>query len=500
MIVPLDDRVQSIGSKRLKSYNDVLDKIFIAGAVNKNALFNPSISQRQINGIINTALENGHIDERIYIEYYGKIKRKHRYYSITAAGVNFLSKQKTKSWYRYLPSNLNYISNLHPSRKQNEFAFDTRCGNTLIFAIMMGAHISDYPFTGVIHPTADDFLEGFVPAPEMSDEEYRWWETLDSQGENSVIDDEVITPEYIDLLADEDSQSYPDNWDDELFTWEPTSGTSAEETAKPKAKRANSYREIKSLFYHELISNGRGIDELLTTEHKNLFFFASKEMRNILLNSGIGKYSDFKYSQFTGILVSEQMSMIVYHAHHDGIGWADRIESTDIRTMRQFSVKFSPIDNVRRNNIHGSILIYDKKNFADIVNNNFEKRKKGTVLGKSFDTMHLIPISDYGVQLLLWIMMNSPDSKRRYINATVNKLYPTWTINLSVYHKLFAFKDMHDVFIFDGTDFDARKMQYINKEKEKTPSLSFKVLCFEWQEPYYKELWPQVELCFIDKE
>lgn len=230
-------------------------------------------------------------------------------------------------------------------------------------------------------------------------------------------------------------------------------------------------------------------------ESKDIIFFFAKEIKKSLLGSEEVKFTDFAYGQYTGLLQTNEQSIILYHARHDGIGWSDRVEQKDIKTMRQFSMRCSPYDNICFGKIHGAILIYNEKNFSDIINNKWGKRKTGTSIGKTFDSMHLVPISLYGKNLMSWLLTNSTEDRLSYEDSKAEEI--GLELYKGAFSKMIRYKD-GETLVVSGAEMDIKKLGGIKMAQKKLGCFDFGVLCFRWQESYYKTLWPEAHIYFID--
>lgn len=478
-------------------YNSVLKKVFLAGAVNRIALMDNDKSFQHMYYVVSKALKNEHIEVKEYKEKYGDRNRKHKYFVITEKGIDYLRENDDELWCKSLPDMTNSSIIVFPNdRRPSAIAFNVRCGNTILFAMQLHASISNYLFTG--EPTGKTAKTGTSETEEKkNDVSEKWWERIEdvdyedfsSEEKGYILDieetmkafglDEEVLPETTDFM----DEYYED--DDEQFMMYEFSGR--------QKRNIKSLPDIKAETFEKM----RTMNAASWKENDgDIYFFPSKEIKKSLMSNEEVKFTDFAYGQYTGLLVGKESSMILYHAKHDGIGWSDRVEQKDIKTMRQFSVRCSPHDNISYGKIYGAILIYNEKNFADIINNKWTKRKAGTGIGKSFDAMHLVPISLYGTSLMSWIMTNAPEDRLAYEDncALTNGLHK----NEGAYYKIFRYMDDDGGAVINGMELDVKRLiSAITVEKKNGP-FKINVLCFRWQGPYYKALWPDVELVFAD--
>ena len=482
-------------TNRLMFYKAILRKIALAGAISRAVLYDGEKSDKTVHYILDKAVKNKHIEIREYREIYGERIRSHKYYSITANGLEFLRLNDDTDWCRSIPDmKATYVAIFPEDRRQAAIAFNTRCGNSMLFAMSAGAALTNFVFTG--QPDENIITSNQVKEekPESPDEE-KWWEQIND------VDMEDFTEEETGFILDSFEGMDALGLFDEIQpeSTEFTEGYEVDELCEAEGdyqslmrSRTKSLADIKA---ETFVNMALAPDEEWFPGARDILFFPSKEIKRSLLGSESVKYTDFAYGQYTGLLTCATSSMIIYHAKHDGIGWSDRVEQKDIKTMRQFSVKCSPFDNIGYGKIYGAILVYNAKNFADIVNNKWEKRKVGTSIGKSFDTMHLIPLSTYGNNLMAWLLTNSQNERTEYEDSIAQA--SGLSMNKGSFHKVFRYMDGNTV-VMNGMEMDIKKIQGVQVVKKKSGEFDFKVLCFRWQENYYHTLWPNVPLIYAD--
>ena len=476
-------------------YAEVLKKVFLAGAVNKVALMDEGMSEQNLYYILRKAIGNGHIGVRTYKEIYGKRNRIHKYFIITAKGIEFLRMNDDEYWCKSLPDVKGCsVITFQNDRRQPALAFNTRCGNTMLFAKQMGAYFTDFVFTGEPDEKVIT-LKRSQQEQQVSDAAEKWWEDIDDVDMEDFSDEEqgyiLEAEEAIQALGlYDEEQPEATEFMDEYYE---DDDADMDALGEPEQKRtAKSLPDIKVEAYRRMCSEE---NSEWCRESKDIIFFFAKEIKKSLLGSEEVKFTDFAYGQYTGLLQTNEQSIILYHARHDGIGWSDRVEQKDIKTMRQFSMRCSPYDNICFGKIHGAILIYNEKNFSDIINNKWGKRKTGTSIGKTFDSMHLVPISLYGKNLMSWLLTNSTEDRLSYEDSKAEEI--GLELYKGAFSKMIRYKD-GETLVVSGAEMDIKKLGGIKMAQKKLGCFDFGVLCFRWQESYYKTLWPEAHIYFID--
>ncbi len=483
----------------LQTYDDILARILYAGVCDSKSLFDASLSSSTVYYHLKNALTRNHVREDEYRESYGPRKRPHSYLSITADGLSYLrdrvyraSASPTQSdislpfasmpWLLCLPTNVSRVLPFSGDRHMSVIAFAVRCGNSLLFAKMMDAAVSEFTLTGRVAMFEPPTITEDEPTQETetdSEAAKVWWEMISDYSEdvNSIPDYEP------DVIADA-----PYDLND---SFDPSVEPADDDLAR---NQSMSLGEIKR---EAVIRYAFNSGQTYSVPPHNLYFFPSQEIKKMLMGKPeVAKLADFSYSSYTGMLASKQMSVVLYHARHDGIGWNDRNENKDIATMRQFSLRCSPFDNFVYKNTNGAILIYNEKNFGDIISNKFNRRRKGSTLGKFFDHLYLVPLSANGAAMLKWVMF-TPYTERVSYTDNIIKTKSEAKRTIDNYQQSFRLKD-GDTYIFDGTDMDAKQILKAIAVMERAGRPKFKILCFEWQASFYRTVWPDVEAVFLD--
>lgn len=473
------------------SYIDLLEKIFLAGTINRVALIDTNQSRRNINKLLKKALTNNHIKERTYKEIYGRRNRLHKYYTITISGLRYLAENGQQEWTNYIQvDDVRSITSLNKDWRPSAIAYNVRCGNTLLFAKEMGATLTDFIFSGkpdtkICHVPNNDTNN----PPEdvmMEDEDADWLEEA---------------PEY--LLDPEEKIAYHkiiglDYGEEGTLSAMPIGDGLPQTEALQEEQKGGRFAKTADEIRSDILRAMRqSTGKPWSTQQDGLYFFPAREIKKCLLacEKNTVSFTDFAYGQYTGLLVGQKTSVILYHARHDGMPWNGLGESKDLKTMRQFSVKCSPIDNVSILGTRAAILVHNEKNFTDVIRDKFNKRREGVLLGKNYLTVYLFPISGYGVSLALWLVTNSEADRLTYADSAAASL--GLRRNQRVSPNVFRYEDRGTP-VINGLEMDAKKLLLAQAIKERGDVTSFEVLCFQWQAKHYATLWPDAKQLYVD--
>jgi len=439
----------------------MLGRIFAGTAVSKRALFTPDLTASGLYKLVARALEEGHIKEMAYKEHAVDRYHTYHYYAITAKGINYLADKRFYQWADYLPKNLRSIRIFPNGRKPADIGIAIRRGDTLLLALNAGAQVSDFIFSGQLSGQVDE----------------------DCPVENITADESLNNPEGY------DSCSPLDQYDDDDFTGDsPTADDDPLLTGMTLS-------QIKSITIQNMKN---ALSQLPKPGSTDITFIPTPEYKAILYNDNTSaiKRPDFKYGKYTGVLLTQVMSVLLYHDERDGLKWDNKVEKSDIQNLCQFSRNCTLYKNAVQGNLRCGIIVANQISFQNIIIDRYGKRRKQTELGKGFNYVYLIPQSPNGASLLSWISTNTQDAKRAYIDQALSTQH-----SISENHdgRRGAFRLLSNGrYLLDGFEMDYKIIAAANEIKKQSPELTFSVVCFRWQTEYYKKLWPDTDLLYVD--
>lgn len=211
-------------------------------------------------------------------------------------------------------------------------------------------------------------------------------------------------------------------------------------------------------------------------------FYPAKEVRATLdqYDELHGQTTAFTYIRYTGILVTQDKTWLIYHAKHGGMTWIEKFENNDIRVLKKFDKMCSPKSTLLADEAYGMLLVYNEKNFGDIINNKFGLRTEGQVIGGMFTHFHFIPLSKTGAYLANWLVIYKAKERQEYIASRAYDLCGA-VPNRGEYWQVFRLV-AGDTLIFDGAEMAARQIfnatKYIASAAASGKPIKFKVFCF----------------------
>lgn len=447
---------------RAESYILLLYKTMMARGCSNRVLYSSDLSKSTNFYLLKKAIDARHICRGQYKEKYGQRYVGQEFFAITGDGLTYLSKHPLLGWFKYLPSGAFKISVFDDYHSDN-VAATVRSGNALLMSLSAGAIHTDYIFTKEIS-TPSSALKDDPQRPSVISEDDLEIDPWNTEEDEEVV--ERIAPAAQSVVV----------MDDETENGQRSRLDSIMQQAHREASKAK-----------VMPPPPRGAD---------LYYFPRAEIRARIEEAGTKV--DTRWTKIVGLLNGKKGSVVLYHARHDGISWNNTAEKMDIQTAITFSVKCAPYHNIFNGEVCAAILVYNKKNFGDILHNKWKMRSKGTTIGGWYRHVSLVPLGDDGARLLSELI--DPDALRAYALETGRVM--GLTDNGGTEKRGFPLTK-NGISIFNGVPMDYKEiseaMAYAKKKTSK-PESNFRigVLCYEWQQPFYEIIWPEATFYIIE--
>ena len=267
-------------------------------------------------------------------------------------------------------------------------------------------------------------------------------------------------------------------------------------------------------------------------EAREVIFLNSSEVRNIHLNNVYSRQKDRKQlksdvvqsrtGQMSGILDAGKQVFVLFSEPPYGMSWTVTETSPDMMLYRTYLNEIRPdLPSSENTNHRGFLFVRTPdefyRNFYDtyyrrttkIKKDKKDKKKKSQTeetqkknqvqrdpftLGNKFNNLYMIPIDNNGVDHMQFIIDNDDNEIEENMVrwGYANNLERAGRIDDARVFTLHDPKD--DSYLFYGGLMDIVKMNSLAKTIAKHPELKVKIFCFEWQEAYYKKLFPNTEI------
>ena len=212
--------------------------------------------------------------------------------------------------------------------------------------------------------------------------------------------------------------------------------------------------------------------------------------------------NDFRAGRYQGIIESQYRSVLTYVAPLFGMLWSKRVLQKEILAYRRWrKVKgTTPPAAYKRSGVCGLLLVNNPEQFANLyydvdgVNN-----RDAFCFGGDFDHLYIIPVSKEGAKHLRWLMLINEDDESAQIKRLLLQQEQYTPNEIVTRAEPFPLRDRSGVRTAIGVTFDAKVLLAIERTARKSPDEVLAVLCYRWQESYYRRVLPDnVRLILID--
>lgn len=230
--------------------------------------------------------------------------------------------------------------------------------------------------------------------------------------------------------------------------------------------------------------------------HNNMFIKRTASKANSQVS-----FRDYQSGRYAGVIDSRFKSVFLFAAPMFGMGWHKWINAKEM-TAYQVWLKLKAnitTEQIQRAGTCAALIVDTPNRFKYLyLKKGTERQENDQDFGGWFDHFYIIPSSDDGVKHLRWLMFNNDgEVDKAIINDAINS--GMYTENKSSFSRTFPLLSDDETPTALGFQLDAKRMIKIEKTANDNPSLSFVVLCYEWQEPYYKAVMPDnVEIITLE--
>lgn len=386
-----------------KLYVSMLELTFLCGLLTRQAFYMFFPSESNPRHLLHSAIEAGHIRERVFVEWVRhKTKACRKYYMITRKGLDFLRNHGYNPWDDCISTSARTIraEAYTLSRARQKAA----AGDAYALAFMIKLTRSDYLFSGYPGNTGHlrPGLNSIAPQP---------WQCASDD-----IDIDLLFPNLDDGTANSQNQKSPkaDPWVSDHTPEDIRKSMYAEWTfIDPQSNDlspANTYyfsaNELRGMF-HYLVgrSAGTGFPQM-----------GQKELQDIVS----GKY--------VGIINGKNQSFLLYHSTPTGLGWAKDAGVRDRKAAQVANIHLLPYRNVPLKDASGAVMINNCTSLVNVVTDKYGKRQGSRsapdYIGVGLVGLYAILMTYDGCTIFRdWVLGKTPDERDKIIEATVKKDY-----------------------------------------------------------------------------
>ena len=205
----------------------------------------------------------------------------------------------------------------------------------------------------------------------------------------------------------------------------------------------------------------------------------------------------YKFSQHIGILTLRSNSYFIYHAIQQGL----KINIHLMKRIKQSAGRF-----IEENNINslpdiekGIILCKNAAEFSKTFNRNYGPvsdwiNNTNKRLSRAFKTLYAVPINRNGVYMLDDILYFD-DKLHEKAKEKLIEFNPNFKEGIGTITEL----TLNSSEAYIGIDMDMVKLQYFYHEVTDNPNKRYTIICYKWQEEFYRKLFDnQVDYYITD--
>ena len=486
----------------MKTLDEVLYELLLFNILERRALLLRSDKTRgQIYKAIGDAIKDHYIREKTTVYYRDRKRYQYSFLSITTEGIRYiLSNEKMHQEHEWLdnisfkPGKISILntpdSNYSTKKSIQKYISLT---TSALFAMRCGADV---------HPMYIDLLD-YDSLEVIPTEEGFTWKT------NSLID-EVVEEDAEDNSSDPDVISSSSSDETQIVTESPVK--------KIKRNTANPLSKIIISAYKADREYGSGRDY---SNNVQLFYLNSIELKHIAVNGMklayeskpdkdlINSIADVRRGRCSGILRGPEKVIMMYVETSYRMQWNNRLLKGDMDARSQYirHLKSHGIMSINENFLEACLLVrnteefvknfYDNSNSKD--NNTYHDTTDESIIIK-YDRIYVIPINMDGVNYLKWLgtLDIQGHEAQTYDLCTMSTDkgglgYEHLSKRIDGAGATIRLFDPNDkIPVFYGGLMDMNMLYNIRDAYTANPDLKLKVLCYRWQEEYYKALFPTI--------
>lgn len=436
----------------------LLNIIFVNRAVERNSLNTLCRSNGQLQRCLTSLLKHKYVSEHsLQVKEDGKGSRSFKVYTITSEGMDHILEKNYPELFDIICKDQiackNFTRREHAAKRKVKLALESR---VVLFCHAIGATVPQNCYTPRIKYTEYGEERGQDPQDQPSQRVAR----PSPLEENDELLSAVFPPNIIAELSDMQYESLQLNETAFQYDIDPNKNNFLLFTRSDIVKDA-------------IVYNVKHID--------------SKEVR---------------YARFTGVLDGQLRSIFLYHAPLFDLDWSethlaqDKICAVQWGKSKPSYVPKQPITE----NTYGAILVKTVHEFKSLykrryISSQYGKRKKDNKMkdpfGAFYTSFFVIPTTKDGAILIsLLAIYNDAQISAELIDVLCSEECG-YRINETATAR--AYPLVHS----DGTDtalghlMDAQKLNNAVRTASNNPRGSYRLLCFDWQAPYYEAVLPE---------
>ena len=239
---------------------------------------------------------------------------------------------------------------------------------------------------------------------------------------------------------------------------------------------------------------GMGLYENVLKESSDMIFYNSTYVKSKASDaSNIASSRDYLAGRYSGIIDSHLKSVILFTAPMFGMRWQKWQTDKEMSAYNMWLKTHSTFDINKLSEVGrcAALIVDNAKQFKNLYQNiDNAKRESEVSFGGTYNHFYILPLTNDGARHLRWLMhTNDHEINEGAVKDAIES--GAFYRNDKGRSRLFPLLDEEDNQTALGFQLDAKKIMAIEQSAILTPSDTFTVLCFKWQEPYYEAVLPE---------
>ena len=501
----------------MKTLDEILYEVLLFNVVERRALLLiPDKSPTQVYRTINHAIDMHYIREKTTVFYRNRKRYQYSFLTLTTEGIKYIiSNEKMIDQYEWL-NNIVFKSGKITILNTTDSSYSTKKSIQKYISLTTSAIFAKY-CGAEVHPMYLDLLDYDSLQVIPSENGFTW--ASDSSIEDP-LDDDPTDNDTADTENPELNKAVSENNETQIVADSPVK--------KKKRIAVNPLSKIIISAYKADKEYGSSKDY---EKPNHLIYLNAIELKHIAVNALSSKYqekpdpdlltsiADVRRGRASGILRGPDKLIMMYVETSYGMQWSDRLLKGDMDARSQYikHLKSQGIMSINEHFIEACLLV---RNTEELIKNFYEnintKRKKDEDTDESesnksnnkssnnkpptYDRIYVIPVNMDGVKHLKWLgtldvqghetenhdKLALPREKGGYGYEHLDKRIKDAGATI----RLFDPND--EIPVFYGGLMDMKMLYNIRDAYTANKDLKLKVLCYKWQEEYYKALFPTI--------
>lgn len=264
------------------------------------------------------------------------------------------------------------------------------------------------------------------------------------------------------------------------------------------ADKEKKYQYTLRNFYRDYITEDSSLSGIALdkneSEVEKIVFYGSGVVKEMLAEeTKTKKIRDFLSGRYSGILDSQEKSLLIYVAPRVAISWSHWLTKADMSayTMWLRNNSITPRKVWMENESTAALIVKNARDFAYHYNAERDGKNKDEVFGGMFKHCYIIPNDTTGVVFLNWLInTNDDEACEAMVEFAVGS--GEYVKNNSAKQTPFALRTKHGIETAVCITMDIKQINQIksimDRSKKDGSEKKVQILCLDWQKDYLSRI------------